>query len=127
MRAEHATDTDVAFVPASFELLPMLTVADNVALTVRLSGGEPDRAWIAAVLRAVDLDGDGSRRPGELSRGEQLRVALARALATRPATLVVADPAGAVDSVTRQGTLRTLRHIAAELGVDVVLATGDGA
>jgi len=127
MRAEHATDTDTAFVSTAFELLPMLTVAENVALPVRLSGGAADPAWIAAVLRAVELDGDGSRRPAELSRGEQLRVALARALAIRPARLVVEDPAGAVDAVTRQGTLRTLRHIAAELGVVVVIATGDAA
>ncbi|HEY7259337.1 MAG TPA: ATP-binding cassette domain-containing protein [Gaiellales bacterium] len=121
----ETTATDVAFVPASFELLPMLTVAENVALPVRLVGDEPDAAWIAAVLRVVDLDGGGDRRPAELSRGEQLRVALARALATQPATLVVDDPAGTVDSVTRQGALRTLRHIASELQVTVVLATGD--
>ena len=128
MRPETATEitaTDVAFVPASFELLPMLTVAENVALPVRLAGDEPDAGWIAAVLRAVDLGGDGDRRPAELSRGEQLRVALARALATRPAALVVDDPAGTVDSVTRQGALRTLRQIADELEVTVVLATGD--
>jgi putative ABC transport system ATP-binding protein len=75
----------------------------------------------------VELDHDRFRRPGELSRGQQLRVVLARALATRPATIVVADPAGRVDSVTRHGTLRTLRRITAELGVAVVLATGDAA
>jgi putative ABC transport system ATP-binding protein len=125
MRAEH--DTDTAFVPAAFELLPMLTVADNVALPIRVAGGEPDAAWIAEVLRAVDLEGDGGRRPAELSRGEQLRVALARALATRPATLVVADPAGTVDSVTRQGALRTLQRLAGQLQVAVVLTANDGA
>jgi putative ABC transport system ATP-binding protein len=127
MRAEHATDTAVAFVPADFALLPMLTVADNVALPVRLAGEEPDAAWIAAVLRAVELDGDGARRPADLSRGEQLRVAFARALATRPATLVVDDPAGSLDSVTRHGALRTLRRIAGELQVAIVLAAGDAA
>jgi putative ABC transport system ATP-binding protein len=125
MRADHATDTDIAFVPAAFELLPMLTVAENVAVPVRVSGGEPDPAWIAAVLRAVELDGHGARRPAELSRGEQLRVAFARALATRPTTLVVADAAGAVDSVTWQGALRTLRRIAGELEVAVILTAPD--
>jgi putative ABC transport system ATP-binding protein len=121
MHAETATDTDVAFVPATFELLPMLTVAENVALPVRLTGSEPDPVWIRTVLRVVELDSDGARRPADLSPGEQLRVALARALAMRPATLVVDDPAGAVDSVTRHGALRTLRRIAAELGIAVVL------
>jgi putative ABC transport system ATP-binding protein len=125
MRAELATDT--AFVPAAFELLPMLTVAENVALPVRLAGCEPDAAWIAAVLRTVELDSDGDRRPSDLSRGEQLRVALARALATRPRTLVVDDPAATVDYVTRQGALRTLRRIAGDLNVAVVLAAGDAA
>jgi putative ABC transport system ATP-binding protein len=130
MRPESAietTATDVAFVPASFELLPMLTVAENVALPVRLAGDEPDAAWIATVLRVVDLDGDGDRRPAELSRGEQLRVALARALATRPGTLVVDDPAGTVDSVTRQGALRTLRQVAGELQITVIFAADDAA
>jgi len=126
MCAEHATETETAFVPASFELLPMLTVAENVALPVRLAGGEPDAAWIATVLRTVELAGEGDRRPAELSRGEQLRVALARALATRPTTLVVDDPSATVDSVTRQGALRTLRHIASELHVAVVLSADDG-
>ena len=119
--------TDTAFVSAAFELLPMLTVEENVALPARIGGGDADPEWIATVLRAVELDGDGSRRPGELTRGEQLRVALARALATRPARLVADDPAGAVDSATRQGTLRMLRRAAGELGVTVVLATGDAA
>jgi putative ABC transport system ATP-binding protein len=125
MHAEHTTDTDVAFVPAAFELLPMLTVAENVTLPVRLTGSDPDPVWIEAVLRVVELDGDGARRPADLSPGEQLRVALARALAMRPATLVVDDPAGAVDSVTRQGALRTLRRIAGELGIPVVLTADD--
>lgn len=66
-------------------------------------------------------------RPGDLSRAEQLRVAVARALATRPGTLVVDDLAGTVDSVTRPGAIRMLRRIADELGLTLVLATGDAA
>lgn len=123
----HIQQTNVAFVPATFELLPMLTVEENVVVPLRLSGSETDPTWIAAVLRAVDLEGRGDSRPGDLSRGEQLRVALARALATRPETLVVDDLTGSVDSVTRHGAIRTLRRIAVELELTVVLATGDAA
>ena len=118
---------DVVVVPASFALLPMLSVQENVALPLRLAGLEPDPAWLSTLLRTVELDGCAGQRPADLSRGEQLRAALARALATRPATLVVDDLTGIVDSVTRLGAIRTLRRIADELGLTVVLAARDAA
>lgn len=125
--ATQIPPTNVAFVPASFELLPMLSVEENVVFPLRLAGSAADPAWIAAVLRAVDLEGRGDARPGDLSRGKQLRVALARALATRPETLVADDLAGTVDSATWHGAIRTLRRIADELELTVVLATADAA
>jgi putative ABC transport system ATP-binding protein len=118
---------DVVVVPASFALLPMLTVEENVVLPLRLAGLPADAGWIRTVLETVELDGRASVRPGDLTRGEQLRAALARAVATRPATLIVADLAGTVDSVTRHGAIRTLRRIADELCLTVVLATQDAA
>jgi putative ABC transport system ATP-binding protein len=123
----HTATQNTAFVPASFELLPMLTVEENVVFPLRLTGATADPAWIAAVLRVVEMDGRGQDRPADLSRGEQLRVALARALATRPETLVVDDLARTVDSITWRGAIRTLRRIADELELTVVLATGDAA
>ena len=118
---------DVVVVPASFTLLSMLTVEENVVLPLRLAGLDTDPEWLRTVLRTLELDGCTDKRPGDLSRGEQLRVALGRALATRPATLVVDDLAGTVDSITWHGAIRTLRRIADELDLTVVLATGDAA
>jgi putative ABC transport system ATP-binding protein len=119
--------SNVAFVPAAFELLPMLTVAENVVLPLRLAASPADPAWLDAVLRVVELEGQGDTRPIDLSRGEQLRVALARALVTRPGMIVVDDLDGTVDSVTRHGVIRTLRRVAVELEISVVLATRDAA
>ena len=121
----HTATQNTAFVPASFELLPMLTVEENVVFPLRLTGTAADPGWIETVLRAVEMDGRGLAR--DLSRGEQLRVAQARALATRPETLIVDDLACTVDSITWRGAIRTLRRIADELDLTVVLATGDAA
>jgi putative ABC transport system ATP-binding protein len=123
----QTSPADAVVVPASFALLPMLTVEENVVLPLRLAGLDTDPAWLGTVLRTVELDGCADKRPGDLSRGEQLRVALARALATRPARLVVDDLTGTVDSVTRHGAIHTLRRIAEELRLTVVLATRDAA
>src|SRR6476620_1594378 len=119
--------TDVVVVPASFALLPMLTVEAHVVIPLRMAGLADDAEWIRTVLETVDLDDRAADRPADLTRGEQLRVALARGLAIQPATLIVADLGGTVDSVTRHGALRTLRRIADDLCLTVVLATEDAA
>jgi len=81
----HTATQNTAFVSASFELLPMLTVEQNVVFPLRLTGTTADPGWIAAVLRAVEMDGRGRARPADLSRGEQLRVDLTVVLATEDA------------------------------------------
>ena len=60
----HTATQNTAFVAASFELLPMLTVEENVVFPLRLTGTAADPGWIAAVLRAVEMDGRGQARPG---------------------------------------------------------------
>src|SRR3954452_1885084 len=74
----------VGFVFQSFNLLPSLTVQQNVLLPLRLAGVRPDRRRAQALLAEVGLEGHGRRRPGQLSGGQQQRVAIARALISRP-------------------------------------------
>ena len=122
----HTATQNTAFVPASFELLPMLTVEENVVFPLRLTGTTADPGWIEAVLRAVEMDGRGRARPADLSRGEQPGRNGPRDPGHRVRE-VLDDLACTVDSITWRGAIRTLRRIAGELDLTVVLATGDAA
>ncbi|BCB76870.1 ABC transporter ATP-binding protein [Phytohabitans flavus] len=101
----------IGFVFQSFNLLPSLTAAQNVALPLRLAGIRPDPAEITAALREVGLEDRASHRPSELSGGQQQRVAIARALVTKPAVLFADEPTGALDTMTSRDLLRTLRGL----------------
>jgi len=116
----------IGFVFQSFNLLPSLTAAQNVALPLRLAGVRPDRAVVAAALEQVGLAGRARHRPGELSGGQQQRVAIARALVTRPAVLFADEPTGALDTVTSRDLLRTLRGLVDAGGLaTIVMVTHD--
>lgn len=119
-RREH-----VGFVFQAYNLVPHLSVADNVALPMMLSGRQTDPAWRAELLDAVGLGGFEERWPGELSGGQAQRVAIARALVTRPTVVFADEPTGALDSRTGAQVLQTLRVTARQLGRTVVLVTHD--
>jgi putative ABC transport system ATP-binding protein len=99
----------IGFVFQAFNLLPALTVGQNVALPLRLAGRRPKRAQVQSVLERVGLAARRRHRPAELSGGEQQRVAIARALITRPAVIFADEPTGALDTGTAQQILRLLR------------------
>src|SRR5689334_4629225 len=88
----------MGFVFQAYNLLPSLTVHDNVALPLRLTGKRPRRTDVDDVLRQVGLADKAKRRPAELSGGQQQRVAIARALITQPAVFFADEPTGALDS-----------------------------
>ena len=115
----------VGFVFQAYNLLPHLSVEQNVTLPLLLRGGDVDRAWLAHVLGAVGLAGLTGRMPAELSGGQQQRAAVARALVTRPAAVFADEPTGALDSVTGHQVLALLRRTAEELGQTVVMVTHD--
>ena len=115
----------VGFVFQAFNLVPTLTVRENIVLPLTLAGTKPDEGWLALVVGAVGLADRQAHRPAELSGGQQQRVAIARALATRPQIVFADEPTGNLDSRTGTEVLRFLRTAVEELGQTVVMVTHD--
>ena len=115
----------VGFVFQSFNLIPALTAAQNVALPLRLAGRTPARGEVTAMLAEVGLADRAGHRPGELSGGQQQRVAIARALVTRPAVLFADEPTGALDAASGRDVLRLLRAAVDRHGRTIVMVTHD--
>ncbi|MFD6437137.1 ABC transporter ATP-binding protein [Streptomyces venezuelae] len=101
--------TRLGFVFQAFNLLPSLTVEQNVVLPMRLAGHRPDRRKAAEMLTRVGLGDKARRRPGQLSGGQQQRVAIARALVTEPDVIFADEPTGALDTTTAGEILGLLR------------------
>jgi putative ABC transport system ATP-binding protein len=115
----------VGFVFQAFNLVPSLTVEQNVTLPLRLAGRRADPRLVAEVLGRVALTERRHHRPAELSGGQQQRVALARALVTRPEVLFADEPTGALDLRTGRQVLGLFRELVDTLGQTVVMVTHD--
>ncbi|MFI6734690.1 ABC transporter ATP-binding protein [Nonomuraea sp. NPDC050451] len=115
----------IGFVFQSFNLLPSLTAAQNVALPLRLAGRRPDSQQVRQSLTAVGLAGRVDHRPAEMSGGQQQRVAIARALVTRPAVLFADEPTGALDANTSREVLRLLRELVDRQAQTIIMVTHD--
>ena len=115
----------VGMVFQSFNLLPRMTLEENVELPLRLSEVErSERASrVTEALERVRLAARGKHRPSELSGGEQQRGALARALVNRPSILFADEPTGNLDSTNGEQILLLLREIQDNLGMTVIMVT----
>ncbi|MGE0495398.1 MAG: ABC transporter ATP-binding protein [Vulcanimicrobiota bacterium] len=112
----------IGFVFQFFNLLPTLTVAENVRLPLELNGlDEPDR--VDALLDRVGLLERSHSYPDKLSGGEQQRVAVARALVHRPALVLADEPTGNLDAETGASVLELLAEMATESNQTMVMAT----
>ncbi|MEA2196547.1 MAG: putative transport system ATP-binding protein [Solirubrobacteraceae bacterium] len=118
LRREH-----IGFVFQFFNLLPMLSAEENVLLPLTIAGEKPDRAWLDELLEKTGLSQRRHHRPSELSGGEQQRVAISRALVTRPTILFADEPTGNLDSKTGGEILNLLRDSVDEYGQTIVMVT----
>ena len=118
----------IGYVVQGIGLFPHMSVAENVAITPRLLGWSPaDRqARIAELLRLVDLPADyAERMPDALSGGQAQRVGIARALAARPGIMLMDEPFGALDPVTRDALGEAYATLHRELGLTTIMVTHD--
>ncbi|WP_374209499.1 ABC transporter ATP-binding protein [Klenkia sp. PcliD-1-E] len=115
----------IGFVFQAFNLLPVLTAAENMTLPMQLAGHRPDRAWMDDVVARLGLRDRLGHRPYELSGGQQQRVAVARALLPRPDVVFADEPTGNLDSRTGAEVLGLLRSSVRETGQTVVMVTHD--
>jgi len=118
---------NVGFVFQSFNLIPVLTAAENVELPLLLTAltRAERRAQVSTALTLVGLADRAHHRPDQLSGGQQQRVAIARALATDPALIVADEPTGNLDAKSAGDVLGLLQRLSREAGKTVIMVTHD--
>jgi putative ABC transport system ATP-binding protein len=113
----------IGFVFQFFNLLPMLTAEENIALPLSIAGEKPDQEWFRGLIEKVGLGDRLHHRPSELSGGQQQRVAIARALVSRPTVLFADEPTGNLDSATGGEILSLMRDSVDTYGQTTVMVT----
>lgn len=113
----------IGFVFQSYNLVPVLSVWENVVLPIQLDGKKPDESYIKQVISSLGLEKKLKNLPNQLSGGQQQRVAIARALATKPAILLADEPTGNLDSKTSQDVLGLMKVIGQKFGQTMVMIT----
>ena len=113
----------IGFVFQAYNLVPVLSVWENIVLPVQLDGRRPDKAYLAQVVEALGLSEKLDRLPGQLAGGQQQRVAIARALAAQPAILLADEPTGNLDSKTSQDVLSLMKVTGRRFSQTMVMIT----
>ena len=113
-------NTYVGFIFQEYNILEEFTVGANIALAIELQNRKASDAEINEILREVDLEGYGNRKPNELSGGQKQRVAIARALVKKPEIIMADEPTGALDSNTGRQVLDTLKRLSKKKLVIIV-------
>ncbi len=112
----------------SFQLLPMLTLVENITLPMDLCGNfnpRHSRERALELLRLVEIEEHADKLPAFISGGQQQRVAIARALANDPPVLIADEPTGSLDSVTADHIFDVFEHLVSDQGKTIVMVTHD--
>jgi putative ABC transport system ATP-binding protein len=115
----------IGFIFQTFNLLPVLTAEENITLPLTIGGSEADPEWLGALIATMGIGDRRDHRPTEMSGGEQQRVAVARALITRPSVVFADEPTGNLDSANTQDILALLRRCVDQLEQTIVMVTHD--
>ena len=113
----------IGFVFQAYNLVPVLSVYDNIVLPIQLDAAQVDRRHVASIIHALGLDQKLNSLPGQLSGGQQQRVAIARALATKPAILLADEPTGNLDTATSQDVLSLMKTMGRTFRQTMVMIT----
>ena len=113
----------IGFIFQSFNLVPSITVYDNIILPIQLDGKKVDKEFVENVIETLGLKSKLKVLPSKLSGGQQQRVAIARALASKPAIILADEPTGNLDSKTSQDVLGLLKTTGKKFNQTIVMIT----
>lgn len=114
---------NIGFVFQSYNLVPILSVYENIVLPVELDGKRVDRAYIRDIMQTLGIADKADNLPNQLSGGQQQRVAIARALAAKPSIILADEPTGNLDSRTTQEVLGLLKLTAERFHQTILMIT----
>ena len=114
---------NVGFVFQSFNLVPILSVSENISLPVELDGNKADSVYINEIIGLLGLKEKRDVMPNQLSGGQQQRVAIARALAAKPSIILADEPTGNLDSKTSQDVLNLLKMTSSRFKQTIMMIT----
>lgn len=114
---------NIGFVFQNFNLIPMLTVYENIVLPIQIGGNDADAEYVGNIIGFLSLTGLENRMPSQLSGGQQQRVAIARALASKPAVILADEPTGNLDSEASRNVVDLFANLVKEFDQTVVMVT----
>lgn len=117
----------IGFVFQNYNLIPVLTVWENIVFPITLDGRRPDREYIMDIAQFLGLESKLDALPNHLSGGQQQRVAIARALASKPSIILADEPTGNLDSRTSDDVVGLLKVTSGQFGQTIVMITHDPA
>lgn len=113
----------IGFIFQNYNLIPVLTVWENIVFPISLDGQKPDKKFIMEIIKLLGLESKLDNLPNKLSGGQQQRVAIARALASKPAIVLADEPTGNLDSKTSEDVIGLLKMTSKEFHQTIVMIT----